>query len=378
MSSRNISKALFGLSLIAITGCTSPQATQTMKKLELYIGTYTAGDSEGIYKLSMNPADGKLDTARLVSSQAQPSFVYATQDGKNLYAVAELVSQDGTAGAQVNAYERKPDGSLALIENYSSGGNAACHVSMDPSERYLFVANYLGGVFKAFARQADGSLVQVDSVNVQIDGGRASHAHAAQVSPEGKYVYVPDLGQDRIWSFAIGEEGKLTPTVQQYVPLDSGQGPRHFTFHPTQALAYVINEHGSTVVGFSYDPENGKLEPFQQISTLPEGLSVPNQCADIHVHPNGKFLYASNRGHNSLAVFELDASGAMTPVEHVSVQGDWPRNFTLDPDGKYLFVANERSDNIVSFRVDQANGTLTPIHEEMKLSMPVCLEFKEN
>lgn len=340
----------------------------------LYIGTYTEeGKSEGIYLTKVDTAGGWQEP-ELAASIKHPSFVYVTSDRKNLYAVSELFEEGVTSG-QVYAYKISDELKLTLVGVQSSGGLAPCHLSMDGTENLLFVTNYAGGVVKVFRRLASGGLEESDSLNFQAGADRPSHVHSTVISPDSKYAYIPDKGLDKIWSFRLGQDS-LVATAQKFVGLDSGAGPRHFAFHPQKPYAYVINELDNTINTFGYDETTGYLTDIQKITTLPDDYQEQSYGADIHIHPGGKYLYASNRGHNSIALFHINENnGELQLIQLQSVQGDFPRNFTIAPDGKYLFVANQRSNNIIKFEIDQENGHIAPFGKETVLSAPVCLAF---
>ena len=229
----------------------------------------------------------------------------------------------------------------------------------------------------------DGSLAPasdfIQHEGASVNPRRQDQAHAHSINPDAQnhFAYVPDLGQDRVVIYQMDtDDGRLVPNDPAYVEVNPGFGPRHFDFHPGGRWAYLINELGSTITAFEYDPESGGLSEFQVIGTLPTGFSGSNTTADIHVHPSGSFVYGSNRGHDSIAIFSVDEdSGRLTPLGHRSTGGRTPRNFGINPSGRFLLAANQDSDNIVSFHIDQESGLLTPTGHELSIPMPVCIRF---
>jgi 6-phosphogluconolactonase len=255
---------------------------------------------------------------------------------------------------------------------------------VDKSGKYLVVANYgANSGVAAFPVKQDGSLGEASAV-VQHSGSstgprqKAPHAHAVNLSPDNRFVFVPDLGLDQVLAYRLDTAtGALTPNDPAFTKITTGSGPRHFAFHPKGEFAYTLSEMGSLVTAFAYGRADGSLKELQTISTLPKEFTDTNNSAEIEVHPNGRFLYASNRGHDSIAVFAINPrKGTLTFVEHVSTQGRTPRNFAIDPTGTYLFAANQNTDNLVLFRIDQKTGRLTrPAGDDFKVSMPVCVVF---
>jgi len=359
----------------------------TLNYSPVYVGTYTkkevhvAGKAEGIYLLHRNNEDGHLEMKSTVAKMVNPSFLTISPDGQNLYAVSEVA--DGLGGF-IYAFEIKNDNSLFLLHKLSTDSPAPCHVSLDNKGQYVFVANYLGGVVKMYKRMDDGRLSPSDLLNLEGSGilpeQEGPHAHAVKVSPDDRFAFIADKGSNKIWNFKIDTvEGKLLPNEQPFMELQDGAGPRHFTFHPNGKFAYVINELDNTINAYSYESSVGRLSELQSISTLPDNFENPSFSADIHVHPNGKFLYGSNRGHDSIVIFKIDEnSGKLSIIDHVSTRGHFPRNFAIDGTGSYLYVANQNSDNIVLFSIDQDNGTLTFSDHILKIKTPVCIYLGSN
>jgi len=348
----------------------------------VYVGTYTKkeahvdGKANGIYLLKMNNEDGHLEMQSTVAEIVNPSFLVTSPDGRNLYAVSEVAD---SLGGYIYAFEIKDDNSLVLIHKLSTDSPAPCHVSLDSKGQYVFVANYMGGVVKMYKRMDDGRLSPSDLIYLEGSGTHpqqeASHAHSVKVSPDDHFAFIADKGSNKIWNFKIDTvEGKLLPNEQPFVELQDGAGPRHFTFHPNGKYAYVINELDNTINAYTYKGSDGSLSELQSISTLPENFEGISYCADIHVHPNGKTLYGSNRGHDSIVILKIDEnSGKLDLIGHVSTRGVFPRNFAIDPSGSYLYAANQNSDNIVLFNIDRDNGTLTYSDHILYIKTPVCI-----
>ena len=345
--------------------------------LTFYVGTYTDGESEGIYRCRMDLRTGALETLSATGGVANPSFLAIDPSHTRLYSVGETMDFDGANGGGVYAYAIDPeDGTLQALNARPTHGGAPCYVSVTPDGRYVLVANYVGGNVASYPIEADGSLGTAADIE-QHEGSsihprqEAPHAHFISPDPDGRHALAVDLGIDRVVIYQLSE-GDLVPAG--YGSLTPGAGPRHLAFHPRADRVYVINELDSTVTAFSY--ADGVLEPLQTVSTLPEDFDGENYCADIHVSADGRFLYGSNRGHDSIVVFALDRESAgLAPIQHVSTGGSWPRNFAIDPTGRFLLAANQRSGNIVVFAVDRRTGRLAPTGHELAVPSPVCIRF---
>jgi 6-phosphogluconolactonase len=347
----------------------------------VYVGTYTGPQSKGIYAMRFDPASGSLSQPQLAAEVESPSFIAIHPTQKFLYAVSEAGGKDG---GPVSAYAiDAAAGKLTLLNQQTSGGAGPCYVATDPSGRVALVANYAGGSFESLPIAEDGKLGPPASF-IQDRGEVADpkrqggpHGHSLNPDPAGRFAFGCDLGLDKVFIFRIDPAtAKLSENDPAFAKVAPRSGPRHFVFHPSGKFAYVINEIASTVTAFAYDPERGALSEIQTMSTLPADFHGNNSTAEVQVHPSGKFLYGSNRGHNSIAVFAIDeASGKLTASGHQPVEGKTPRNFRPDPSGKYLFVANQDSDNIVLFKIDEQTGGLTPTGTSVSLSKPVCVKF---
>lgn len=352
------------------------------RELLLYVGTYTRGKSEGIYVYRMNPANGELkrvSTAKAVN----PSFLAIEPRRRFLYAVGEVGEFGGKPGGLVTAFAiDQRTGALRQLNQQSSVGGGPCYITVDPASRFVLVANYGGGSVATLPIKRDGSLGEAADF-VQHTGAGATkrqdkpHAHCIVLDAAARYAFVADLGLDKVLSYRFNARtGKLAPGAQPFAATKPGAGPRHFTFHPRGQFAYVINELDATLTAFAYDRASGALQELQTVTTLPADFKGDSYCADIHVHPSGKFVYGSNRGHDSIVAFAIDQrTGKLSYIAHEPTQGKWPRNFAVDPTGKYLLVANQNSDSVVTFEIDQPSGRLKATGVVTEIPMPVCLKF---
>lgn len=368
------------LSLLAI------EAVRAVRKAGyiVYVGTYTRQQSRGIYAFRFDPASGKAISLGLAAETTHPSFLALHPKGGFLYAVNEVATFTGQNSGSITAFAVDPEtGHLNLLNLVSSLGTSPCHLTVDRSGRLLFVANYGGGSVAALPIQKDGRLVAASgfvqhkgsSINSRRQQG--PHAHQVVLSPDNRFALVPDLGLDQVLVYRIDiGKGTLVLNAGGTAKLEPGSGPRHLAFHPGGRFAYLINELGNTVTVFAYDPKNGILRELQTLSTLPKDFAGTSYCAEIAVHPSGRFLYGSNRGHDSIAVFGIQpGKGTLAFTEHVATQGKNPRSFAMDPTGDYLFAANQDTGNVVLFRIDPQTGRLTPTGETLEVPMPVCVTF---
>jgi 6-phosphogluconolactonase len=329
-------------------------------------------------------ATGALSAPVLAGEAINPSFLALRPGGKFLYACSEMQADGKRLGA-VAAFAVDPaTGDLKALNKQPSGGSGPCHVSVDPSGSCVLVANYGGGSVSAVPIAADGSLgtpgtvVQHTGSSVNKQRQAAPHAHSINPDPAGRFAFAADLGLDKLLVYKLAAaDGRLTANDPPFAAVDPGAGPRHFAFHPSGKFAYVINEISLTVTAFAYDPARGALSPVQTIDTLPAGASRAGaSTAEVQVHPSGKFLYGSNRGHNSIAVFSIDlATGKLTAVGHQGQDVKTPRNFGVDPSGRYVLVANQDGDSVVVFAVDPATGMLAPTGHKVDVPKPVCVKF---
>lgn len=349
----------------------------------MYVGTYTRETSAGIYAYRFDSESGTAEEIGLVAEMREPSFLALHPTGQFLYAVSETddFDEDGS-GSVVSFRVSGNSGALTKLNEVSSRGGWPCHLNVDASGSMVIVANYKGGSVASFPINEDGSLGEASSF-FQHEGSSVHerqdqpHAHSADFSADNGFAFFSDLGLDQVKIYqADPEAGTLAPHDPPGVSVEAGSGPRHFAIHPSGLSAYGVNELASTVTVYDYDAEAGLLSVAQTVSTLPEGFEGENYTAEIHVHPSGKFVYASNRGHDSIAAFAIDPSThRLTPKEQVATNGQWPRNFAFSPDGRYLLVANQNSDNIVVFALDDVTGALTPTGVDLSIDAPVCLLF---
>jgi 6-phosphogluconolactonase len=378
-----LSALMFALCQLPTPGGQTPFAEEAQGKpgFLVYIGTYTDGKSEGIYALRLDAAKGTLTPVGLVAKTDSPSFLAIHPNRRFLYAVNESFARGNNGG--VSAFEMDlKSGKLALLNQQPTGGSAACHLIVDKSGKNVLAANYGGGSVAVLPIQADGrlgkasSLIQHTGSSVDPNRQKGPHAHSINVDAANRFATVADLGLDKVLVYRFDpNKGTLSPNDPPSVSVKPGAGPRHFAFHPKGAYAYVINELHSSVTAFAYEPARGTLKELQTISTLSEKVEG-NSTAEVQVHPSGRFLYGSNRGHNSIAVFEIDQkTGMLTFVEHQATQGKIPRNFGIDPTGSYLLAANQESETVVVFRIDPKSGRLAPIGQVAKVPKPVCVKF---
>ncbi len=348
-------------------------------QLKLYVGTFTSEGAEGIYLCSFNTESGEITLTQTFNGVDDPSFVRLSPNRQFLYVVTQPPKSNNPSGGYVNAYKVKSNGDLQFLNKQVSHGSDPCYVDVSRDGKYVAIANYSSGTTAMYPVQEDGYLEESSSV-IQDTGsgpnkGRQNepHAHSIRFSPFDNTVFSADLGADKLNIYHL-ENGKLVAEGQEYVKLAPGAGPRHFEFNPDGKTIYVISELNSTVTVVQKEEDEWKVK--QQISTLPADFSGRSYCADIHISKDGKFLYGSNRGDNSITVFKIKPdTKQLVFLSTVSVEGNWPRNFTLSPDGKFMLVANERSGNITVFKVNQETGIPEFTGKEIKLPAPVCLEF---
>jgi 6-phosphogluconolactonase len=367
------------LALFNVDGLSAPlsAADQT-----LYIGTYTSGKSQGIYVYRLNMTTGELSHLKTVANVVDPSFLTIDRKRRFLYAVNEVSQFEGKPSGALSSFSIDPKtGDLKYLNQKPSQGGSPCYVTLDRTERFVLLANYEAGNVSVLPIKRDGSLDAAVSVmqhvgsSVNRDRQLGPHAHCITLDRWNRYAFAVDLGIDKVMIYRF-DSRKGTLTNHASVQIKPGAGPRHLTFHPNNRYAYVINELDSTLTTCAYDSNRGALRPQQTISTLPAGYSEASFCADVHVSPSGKFLYGSNRGHDSIVVFAIDKrSGELTLVEHVSTGGKWPRNFTIDPTGTFLLAANQKSDSVVTFRMDPTTGRLKPTGHTAEIPTPVCLKL---
>tara|TARA_Y100000588_G_scaffold393160_1_gene507836 strand:- start:170 stop:1258 length:1089 start_codon:yes stop_codon:yes gene_type:complete len=358
-----------------------------MKEYMVYVGTYTNGESqsEGIYVYRFDLANGDLTHLSTCRGIDDPSFLDYSPGRKFLYAVSEVDQINGIEGGGIAAFSiDQTTGGLTFLNMESTHGAYPCHVQLDKSAKYVLAANYMGGNIAVFPRLDNGKVGPACDVvqltvfsNVNPERQEAPHAHSVNFSPDNKWVYVANLGADKVMIYGMDlEQGKLIPASKSYVDISPGEGPRHWDFHPNGRWAYLINELGNTINSYDYNPEDGSLTAINTVKTLPKDFDEWSNTADIHVHPNGKFVYGTNRGHDSLVMCEVDqATGALTVLGYQPTGGSYPRNFGIDPTGTFLLVANRDTNDITTFFIDRDSGLLLPNGQVTTVPQPVCIRF---
>jgi len=359
------------------------------KPFLVYVGTYTNKTaSKGIYAYLFDPVIGKLTAVGVAAESEDPSFLAVHPSGKYLYAVNEIDHFGGQKSGAVSSFAiDSKSGKLTPLNQASTQGAGPCYISLDKTGKFILVANYDGGSIAVFPIREDGSFapasafVQHSGSSVDKERQEGSHAHWIGTSPDNRFALAADLGLDEILVYRFNSaKGTLAPDTPPFAKLNPGAGPRHLAFHPNGKFAYVLTEMGSSVTAFAYKASKGSLSPLQTVSTLSilrKDYSGVKEAAEIAVHPNGKFLYASNRaGIDSISTFSIDpVKGTLELKDEYPTMGKTPRNFAIDPTGKFLLAANQGSNNIVIFRIDSATGALSPTGEVMEVPAPVCITF---
>lgn len=343
----------------------------------IYIGTYTRSTSKGIYAVHLNDETGKLSAPEVVAATANPTFVALSPDRSHLYAVSEGDTLAVPFAVNLETGKLVPD------RSQQSGGKAPCHLMVDATGSCLVVAHYHNGIVASLPIHADGSLGPAKSIHqhtghsVDPDRQEAAHVHSATISPDNRFVIVCDLGLDRVYTYALdAAAATLTPAATPFVTTAPGAGPRHSAFSTDGRYVFVINELNSTLVCYRYDAATGALTATDTQPTLPADFTGESSTAEVRVHPNGKFVYGSNRGHDSIALFAFAAAnGKLTPTGHTLTGGRNPRNFALSPNGKWLVAANQQSDSLTVFRVDSETGQLAATEHTADIPLPVCVCF---
>jgi 6-phosphogluconolactonase len=381
-------RCLLWFLLISLVTVTAANDAPKGKYL-LFVGTYTEKQSKGIYAYRFDSASAELTPLGLAAETTNPSFLAIDPTRHFLYAVNEIQKYKDASSGGVSAFAidsekgSSPTGNLQLLNEVASRGADPCYIAFDKTGKYALVANYTGGSIAVFPVQADGhvgeasAFIQHAGSSVNRERQEGPHAHWIETTPDNRFAIAVDLGLDELLVYRFDEKkGTLTPNNPPYAKLDPGAGPRHLTFSPNGKFAYVVNELQSTITTFAYDATKGELHKLKTVSTLPKDFSGNNDTAEIKVHPSGKFLFASNRGHDTIALFSIDSkTGALTLVDHFPTQGKTPRNFEIDPSGKYLFVANQETNNIVVFQITPSTGRLTATKQTIEVPVPVCLKF---
>ncbi len=401
VSRRAFAKAATGLAIGLSVRCWQHAwgMDSSSRRVLAYVGTDTkpvdgAANGKGIYLFELHPETDELHLLKLAAETTSPSWLSFHPSGRYLYAVNEVSDYDGNSGS-VSAFSiDRANGDLRLLNVVNSRGAGPTHMSVDATGKYAFVANYFGGSFAVFPVLPNGALGEASYVHTDrgslgslhatdappgsfaISGHDAPHVHMIQPDPGNHFILQTDLGQDRIYVYRFDStRGLVTPAAVPYVTVPSGDGPRHFAFHPGGRWVYSIQEEASTIICFGYDASEGSLTPLQTISALPDGFTGTSFGSEIMTSPDGRFLYAANRLHNSVAIFAIQSDGRLRRIGEASTEGDYPNQFAMDPSGRSFFVCNQRSDQITSFRIDKQSGKLSFTGRCQALGTPMCMVF---
>jgi 6-phosphogluconolactonase len=348
----------------------------------VYVGTYTGEKSKGIYLFRLENA--MLAPLGVAAETPSPSFLEIDYSRHLLFSVNEVSQFDGKPTGALTAFSiDRATGKLTQLNQQPSMGAGPCHLVLDKQRRHLLVANYSSGSVSVLPVGADGRLgaasdvVQHTGSSVNPDRQKGPHAHCVTMEPGNRFAFVCDLGLDKVMVYRFdAERGKLTPHDPPFAAIKPGSGPRHMVFRPDGRFAYVVNEMSSTVTVLAYTPGSGVLKEIQTVSTLPAYFTGDNTTAEIDVHPSGRWLYASNRGHNTIALFNIDRTkGTLTYVEEQVTRGSTPRHFGIDPSGGHFAVGNQNSDSILMAQIDGGNGRLKPMSNLASAPTPVCMKF---
>lgn len=396
-SRRDVVKTTVPLAVAALVSRRSLAANSQNGRVFAYVGSYTtkvdgSGNGQGITRFEVDPRTGAFSRQQLVAKTTNPSWIAIHPSKKFLYAVNEVMDQPS---GSVSAYALDPgNGDLNPLNVVSSEGKGPAHMSLDASGRYAFVANYAGGTIAVLPIEQDGklrsavdvhrdtgSLGAIHATNAPpgsfaISGHDAPHAHMIAPDPGNRFVLAVDLGQDRVYVYRFDpNSGKLTPSDQPFVSFPSGDGPRHFAFHPNGRWVYVLCEESSTIVFLHFDATRGTLTAQQTISSLPEGFAGTNFTSEIVIAPDGRFLYAANRLHDTIAICSIGGNGNVKLIGEVSTMGDYPRHCTFDPSGNFFYVCNQRSDSITCFKAQRESGLLTFTGQYIGVGSPSIMTF---
>ena len=387
-SSARPSLYLFKISGIALAasllGCARTAPTAGNAAELVYIGTNVASETDNtIYLYRLNPTTGALAPLSAFKGGAQPTYLTMDAAHRRLYAVSETGTFRGQAncgGVSTLAIDGRTGG-LTLLGQQPSRGASPCYISLDHTGKNVLVANYMGGSVALLPVQPDGQLAPATAFDQHVPptgphpNQNIPHAHCLLADPANRFVFAVDLGTDKVYGYRLdAARHQWQAAAAPAFVAKPGAGPRHLTFHPNGRYAYLVNELNSTVTALAYDPAAGTFGELQTLTTLPAGFTGQNSGADVHVAPDGRFLYTSNRGRNSIAVFAIGADGRLAPVQDVDTQGQTPRNFSLDPSGRLLLVANQNSNNVFTYRVDKQTGRLTPTGQHIDVPSPLFVE----
>ena len=376
---KQLTPFFLAMTLATCSSAPEEEAAPAPKPYLVYFGT----GAEAIYVSEFDPETGELTDPEVAAEVARPNFVAIHPDGEHIYAASRIENAEGEQVSVAVAYAiNRETGALSRLNEVDAQGAGSCHLNVDATGKMLAIANYASGSVTAMTIGSDGHLgevsgfIQHEGSSVNPNRQQGPHAHSVNFSPDNRFVIAADLGLDKVLVYRVDPQtGSIEPNDPPSVSVAPGGGPRHFTFHPNGKNAYVINEMASTVTAFGYDASAGSFAELQSISTLPEDFDGASTTAEVLIHPSGKFLYGSNRGHDSIAVFHVADDGRLTAVEQTSSGGVTPRNFRIGPDGKFLFAANQQTNNVVLFRIDQESGRLTPAGRELEMPNPMCVRF---
>ncbi len=372
------------LLILGITVLLTISTTAQNNYKYFYVGTYTDGDGKGIYLYKMNTESGEVDLISVTENIDNPSYLAIDKQNKYLYAANEVADFGDSKSGSISAFKIMPGtNELNFINKVSSGGAHPCYVAVTDDGNFVLAANYTGGSVCPLPVKSKGGLADATDVaqhtgsSINEKRQNAPHAHSAYFDPEQKFVYAVDLGIDKVNIYKFdSKNGTLIANEPPFFKSEPGSGPRHMAFHPNAKFAYLISELNNKIIALSVDPANGGLTKIEEYTALPKDFKGTSYCADIHVHPNGKFLYGSNRGDNSIVIFEINKeNGKLILVGHESTQGDWPRNFVIDPSGNFLLVANQKSNNVKIFKINTSTGKLIFTHQTISVPSPACVKF---
>lgn len=366
-----------------LQACATGKSSLKAATYLVYVGTYAKPEQDSIFGYHLNVSTGELTRVWAVKGGENPSFLTLGAKQKYLYVVNEIGTYNGMKSGAVSAFSvNGKTGNLTLLNRQASEGSSPCYLSLDKTGKVALAANYNGGNVVALPIQKNGQLSkavgneQHQGSSVNQSRQKAPHAHCIIPGPENDFMFAVDLGLDQVLGYRLDTKtGQLSRAAQPAFQTEPGAGPRHLTFHPNGRFAFLICELNSTIIALAYNAEQGTFTQIQTLPTLPADFTGESFCADVHVSPDGKFLYGSNRGHDSIAVFSInDTTGQLAPVQHVSTQGKWPRNFAIDPSGSILLVANQNSNDIFTYRINRSTGQLTPTGFSAQVPSPVCLQ----
>ncbi len=352
---------------------------QSIAREIIYAGT-SSRDSKGLYVFGFDRKSGTLTELQTVNEGVNPNFMALSVDRKLLYVVYSKGAADDGNGAVMSFRINPATGFLTKLNEQSANGRGPAHVSVDPKGRYIYVSNYGDGSLAAYPVNKDGSLAQASDVikhagsSIVVGRQEAPHVHSAIPSADGKYLYVSDLGVDKIFIYRVNDAGKLLPAEMPFASSTAGSGPRHFVIHPNQKFAYSAEEISSTLASYNLDKATGALTALERLRMIPADFTDRNSAADLHFSPDARFLYASNRGHETLGIYRVNSKdGKLTLLGYESTGGKHPRNFLIDKKGEYAFAANQNTGNVVVFRRDQRTGLLSRIGDDIDIPGVVCL-----